>query len=208
MSDKQVPSRESLRNPSPELEAQIKHRQQVMGGVIDQIKPWLLEFGNWSFGGLIAFNLFSFAPLLTVSADHPAIILSVVIFACAMPLNVSGLFVLKMTKDLNTIAIDDMMKQAFQNADGTPADEAQSIAQRRTDVGLRYAMQLSIVSAILTVLGMVAALWYVGWWVALIFIVVVIVTLLITRDVLTRLMRPNVETNGGFKLRDRKQNTH
>jgi len=37
-----------------------------MTTLLDRVKPWLIEFGSWIFGGLIAFNLIIVAPLLTI----------------------------------------------------------------------------------------------------------------------------------------------
>ena len=179
------------------LEAAIEQRRQVMTTLLDRLKPWLIEFGSWIFGGLIAFNLIIVAPLLTIGFDHVVIMVAILAFACALPLTVAGLLLLKLTKDLNDISIDAIMREAFVDAkipdidDHLPTDEQlQSTYKLRTDVGLRYSVWLGGISAILTLLGMIAALWYIAWWLAVAFIIVSVVTLLITINVAQRIMRP------------------
>lgn len=179
-----------------ELQERIDQRQQVMTTLLDRVKPWLIEFGSWIFGGLIAFNLIIVAPLLTIGFDH-IIMVAILAFACALPLTVAGLLLLKLTKDLNDISIDAIMRDAFVDAkipdidDHLPTDEQlQSTYKLRTEIGLRYSVWLGGISTILTLLGMIAALWYIVWWLAVAFIIVSVVTLLITINVAQRIMRP------------------
>jgi ABC-type multidrug transport system fused ATPase/permease subunit len=170
-----------------------------MTTLLDSLKPWLIEFGNWIFGGLIAFNLIIVAPLLTIGLNHIELMVSIVAFAfaCALPLDVSGLLLLKLTKDMNDIAIDDVVTHAFKDAnipeieDHLPTtDQIQTNYKRRTEIGLRYSIWLGVASAILTYLGMIAALWYIAWWVAVIFIIVSVIALFITMNVAQRVIRP------------------
>jgi len=181
---------------TPEFEEAVKRRQQVFGSIADELKPWLFEFGNWMFGGLIAFNLVIVAPLLTLGAVHPEIVVSIVAFACALPLNVSGLVVLKLSKDMNELGIDDVVKHAFEEANVPEhfptASSSEALAKKRADAGLSYSLRLALLSGVLTVLGMVAALWFIAWWVAVLFLIVVVVSLYITTNLATQLMRPDI----------------
>src|SRR5262245_39749952 len=115
MTDKQ-PSTNLKDLSGPELEKRIEQRRQVMSSLMDSLKPWLIEFGNWIFGGLIAFNLIILAPLITIGLNHIEVMVSIVAFACALPLDVAGIILLKLTKDLNDISIDEVMHQAFKDA--------------------------------------------------------------------------------------------
>lgn len=196
MTDKQ-PSANFQGLSGPELQQRIDQRRQIMGSLMDTLKPWLIEFGNWIFGGLIAFNLIMVAPLLTIGLNHIEVMVSIVAFACALPLTVSGILLLKLTKDLNDMSIDEVMHQAFKDANipdiesHLPTDEqVQSTYKRRTDVGLRYSVWLGGTSALLTLLGMIAALWYIAWWVAVVFIAVTIVSIIITMTIAPRILRP------------------
>jgi hypothetical protein len=212
----------SQNDPSPvaqppdrpvDKEALSNLRQKIFGTMLDQLRPWLLEFGNWIFGGLIGFNLVIFAVVLylAAAATSPIILLSLAAFVCALPLDVSGLIALKLVKDMETVAIDDVMKQAFQDAhipprsDTLPVEEADAIQKRRANLGLRYAGRLMAISAILTLLGMVAALWYVASWVAVLFLVVVLITLLITMSITPQLMRPPSEAEKQLRMELRQQ---
>lgn len=196
MTDKQ-PSANLKGLSGPELEKRIDQRRQIMSSLMDAIKPWLIEFGNWIFGGLIAFNLIMVAPLLTIGLNHIEVMVSIVAFACALPLSVSGILLLKLTKDLNDMSIDEVMHQAFKDAhipdieSHLPTEEQmQSTYKRRTEVGLRYSVWLGGTSAVLTLLGMIAALWYIAWWVGVIFIIVSVIALFITMNVAQRVIRP------------------
>jgi ABC-type multidrug transport system fused ATPase/permease subunit len=198
MTDKQPSTNPDHALSGPELQEKIDQRRQVMTTLLDSLKPWLIEFGNWIFGGLIAFNLIILAPLITIGLGHMEVMVSIVAFACALPLDVSGLLLLKLTKDMNDIAIDDVMSQAFKDAhipdieDHLPTTEQiQTHYKRRTEIGLRYSIWVGAASAILTFLGMIAALWYIAWWVAVIFIVVALLSLFITMNVATRIWRPD-----------------
>jgi len=103
-----APTDQQERVSPPGLETQAKQRRQAFGDFTEKITPWLFAVGNWVFGGLIAFNLLIVAALLTVGPVHPAILISVAIFAIALPLDVAGLFLLKLVQDMNEIAIDDL----------------------------------------------------------------------------------------------------
>src|SRR5437868_3040505 len=149
------------------LDEQSQQSMKALGTVLETLTPWLFEFGNWIFGGLIAFNLLIIASLLTVGPTDPAILVSIATFACALPLNVTGLFMLKLTKDMKDIAIDDLVEQAFKdvefpNADAYfPAGKDRKIwTSKRTEVTLRYSVGIAAISIVLSLIGMVAALWY------------------------------------------------
>lgn len=184
--------------PTPPIESLSreelhKGRELVLGNLLEQLKPWLIEFGSWIFGGLIAFNLIIIAPMLTIGAVQLTVLVSIVTFACALPLNVSGLLVLRLTKDLNDIAIDDVMHKAFEDAHLPVLTTHEPLYKQRTDVGIRYASRLAALSGMLTLLGMIAALWYIAWWVGVVFIAAVGASALITMMVATRLMRPDTD---------------
>ena len=117
-----VSDKESSSAPTPEgvkplsLEELSRKRDLVYGNMLDQLKPWLLEFGNWIFGGLIAFSLVIVATLLTVGPAHIEVVMAIAIFACALPLDVVGLVSVRLIKDMNAVAIDDLMQQAFSHS--------------------------------------------------------------------------------------------
>jgi len=215
LTDNNLPPAKSPRDFSPQdLKELSQRRSQVFEKITDQLKPWLLEFGNWIFGGLIGFTLIIVATLITVGPVHPAILLSMGIFAGALPLSISGLFLIKLISDLNEVAIDDVMQEAFQSADRTdvqstllPAPEKESATKRRTDVGLRYSVRLAVASASLTLLGVVAAFAYMAWWVALIFVVMVVLSIIIIGQALTKLMPQPTEEEKALRRKFQAQYT-
>lgn len=84
--------------------------------MLDRTTPWLSEIGKWIFGGLVAVNLVVIAALLTVGPVDAAVRISVALFACALPLDVAGIVVLRLTKDLVDIGLDDLALQAFKES--------------------------------------------------------------------------------------------
>jgi hypothetical protein len=192
----------------PDFAEQVKQREEIFGNVVEKLKPWLFEFGNWIFGGLLAFCLIVVGSILTVGPVNLAVLVSIATFACALPLNVSGLFLLKLIRDMNEVPFDDVMRQAFQDANIPnveayfPASEQkEALYKRRTNSGLRYLILLAALSATLTLFGMVAALWYMAWWVGVIFFLMVIASFFLVMNVLARWMP--LETEAERELRQR-----
>src|SRR5215467_4198853 len=93
-----------------EMEEQSKQTMKAFGNYLEAITPWLLEFGNWIFGGLIAFNLVVVASLLTVGPTRLSILVSIAAFACALPLNLTGLFILKLMQNMKDMKLDELMQ--------------------------------------------------------------------------------------------------
>ena len=199
MPEQNVPTSRSNTEVLPaDFAERSKQREIVANSIIEQIKPWLFEFGTWIFGGLIAFTLVIIATLMTLGPVHPAIMVSITIFACALPLDVSSLFLLRLVKDMNNLAFDDIIKQAFQDASVQDveafipsADEKQKQDKRRTDLGLRYSLMLVAVSVTLTIIGMGAELWYMAWWIATIFFIMVTVSVILSTVAVSHLMPQN-----------------
>src|SRR3974390_666358 len=91
---------------------QNKQIMKALGKLVERITPWLLEFGSWLFGGLIAFTLLVLASLFTIGPVDPTITVSTAAFAFALPLNVTGLFLLRLVKDLKQVGFEDEFEQA------------------------------------------------------------------------------------------------
>ncbi len=183
--------------PSHALHEQSQQSMKALGNLMEAVTPWLFSFGNWIFGGLIAFNLLVMASLITVGPVHPAILVSITAFVCALPLNVIGLFWLRLIQDMKDVAIDDVTLRAFQDA-GFPnieayfpsAQEKVALHKRRSDVALRYSIGVATLSITFTLVGMVAALWYMAWWISVVFIAVVILSLVLFGAMIARSMPP------------------
>lgn len=213
MSEKKTSSPETRDESTPfDFEEQVKQRAAVFSTLVEQFKPWLFEFGNWIFGGLIAFCLIIIGSILTVGPINGAVVISIAIFACALPLNVTGLFLLKLIRDMNDVSIDDVLRQAFLDAKIPnieaylpAAGQKEELYKKRTNIGLRYLIMLATLSTFLTVFGMVAALWYMAWWVGVLFFVMVIVSLVLVFNVFSRWMPPESEAERELKQRYREQ---
>ncbi|HYT33570.1 MAG TPA: hypothetical protein VEL69_00925 [Ktedonobacteraceae bacterium] len=189
----------------PDLEAQSRQSLQAVGKLIGRLTPWLFAFGSWIFGGLIAFNLLVVASLMTVGPVHPAILVSIAAFACALPLNVAGLFLLKLIQEMKEVGIDEHLLHAFQEADFpieayVPQDSA-SLQRRRTNVALCYSLGILALSLVLTLAGMTAALWYMAWWVGIIFLVMVLISQILVILVIAHSLPPTSEEEKEQKRR-------
>jgi hypothetical protein len=148
--------------------------------LLDRTTPWLSEIGSWIFGGLVATNLVVISSLLTVGPVDAAVRISVAIFACALPMSVAGLVVLRVNKDQIDFGVDDLAQQAFKesgfpeiDAYFPPAHERAALLKRRARVALRYSLAIAALSTALTLAGLVAALWHMASWIAGVLLVMV-----------------------------------
>jgi hypothetical protein len=166
-------------------EAQYQQSMKAVGIVMDDISPWLFEVGSWIFGGLIAFTLLVVAALLTVGPVDSSVKVSTVAFAVSLPLNVTGLVLLRLVRDMQPVQLEGIT-HAFQEAGLTPGQEQfPSIAalaemrERGTRMVLSSTMGILGLSAVLTIVGITAALWHMSWWIGVAFLVTVLISLVI-----------------------------
>ncbi len=156
------------------------------GRFIDRATPWLLEIGIWIFGSLLAFNLLVLASLFTVGPVDTAIKISTAVFAFDLPLNASGLILLRMVRELKDARVEDELTQAlldegFTGGGHIPAPPViEAMRQRRAGMALRYAAGIMASSILLTLAGLVATLWHMSWWIGVGFCLMVVVSLVVT----------------------------
>lgn len=141
--------------------------------LIEQIAPWLIDVGNWVFGGLIAVNLVVISALITVGPVDAAVRTATAALAVALPLNVAGIVVLRLVKDVKDVALDDLTLRAFRragfpniDAHFPPPHERPAAHGRRFRVALLYSAGIAAVSIALTLTGIDAAVWHMGRWIA------------------------------------------
>ena len=142
----------------------------------DRIEPWLFDLGVWFFGSLLAFNLLLLAALLNIGPVDRAVKAATTAFALALPLNVAGLFLLRVVRELKNVKLEDELAQAFLDAGftggGQIADSAalEALRRRRTQMVLGVSPLVLALSLILTLIGLMAALSHVAWWIAIAFL--------------------------------------
>ena len=187
---------------------QTNQTMASLGNLIESITPWLFEVGSWIFGGLIAFNLIVMASLITVGPAHTAILISITALGCALPLNVAGIFVLRLVKDMKDIGIEDVTLQAFKDADFPhieayfpPARERGSLDRRRSHVALGYALGIVALSLALTLTGLVAALWYMAWWIGVALLAMVVLSTVLVIVALAQSLPPDSKAERELKRR-------
>lgn len=160
------------------MDERARQSLDAIGQLLDRTMPWLSEIGIWIFGGLVAVSLVAISSLLTVGPVDIAVRISVTAFACALPMSVAGLIVLRLTKDLMDCGVDDLAQQAFKesgfpdiDAHFPPAADRAALLKRRANVALRYSLAIAAVSAVLTLAGLVTALWHMAWWIGTLLLV-------------------------------------
>ncbi len=151
---------------------------RALGRFVDRIAPWLLDAGIWIFGGLIAFDLLVLASLITVGPGSTAVMIAAAGFALALPLDLTGLFLLRLMKGLKGANFEDELAEAFQEvgyvSDQIPAPTAfDALRKRRLTVVMRTSAAILALSGLLTLVGVTATLWYMAWWIAVGFSVMV-----------------------------------
>lgn len=169
----------------------------AVGRIVGRFTPWLIEFGSWIFAGLIAFILIVLAALITVGPVDRAVIIATAAFALALPVNLAGLFILRLVQDMQRIGFTDEVARSLREA-GFPVDDLKDAPtdlearqRSRTNIILLYALVILTVSAVLTLTGVVAALWHMSWWIAVAFIVMLVLSLAAILATLTTIRPPD-----------------
>jgi len=178
---------------------------QAFEAVTESITPWLVEFGTWIFAGLIGFAVIVIAPLVTVGPIESTIIVSTVALALTLPLNLAGLLLLRLVQDMKRY--EDKLAQGFHDASVILGTEfaaplaASPTQKRRTEVILLVSLGILIVSVLLTLIGLVAALWHVAWWIGVLFLIVTLLSLGIIIVALSAIRPPQTQEERARKQR-------
>src|SRR5262249_37508650 len=187
---------------------------KALGAFVESIGPWFFEFGSWIFGGLVAFTLLILAPLITLGPVDHAIMVATAVFALALPLDVAGVFLLRLAQDLPRVGFDENLAQAFQEvgsvmAAPTPSSSAlESQQKRRSERVLRTSLSLLTLSGLLALIGMLAVLWHIAWWIAVAFFAMVVLSLLIVSITLATAQPRNREAFQEQRRRYQEQRKH
>ena len=198
-------------DPGPRPEGAIAGNVvwQALGNLLLRITPWLFDFGSWLFGGLIAFNLVIIAALFTIGPTHAAILVSTAAFAIALPLDVTGLFLLRLAQDMKDVTFDDQLAQEFHDAGFSiekylPSPQVrESMPKKRAVVVLSYSAGILALSVLLTLMGIIAALWYMAWWIGVAFLAMVVLSQVLVIIVIVHLLPPESEQEKEYKRRYR-----
>jgi MFS family permease len=137
-----------------------------------------------------------------------AIRISITAFACALPLNLAGMLLLRLVKDAKEIGLDDLTLQAFQDA-GFPQIEAYFPAspdrdlqrKRRSNLTLIYCLGIVILSGALTIAGLMAALWHMAWWIAAALGAAILFSAVLVVGVFAQFVQPESEAEKELKRR-------
>lgn len=178
-------------------EAQYRQSMQAYRKLLEKGTPWLFDVGTWIFGGLIAFTLLIMASLITVGPVDVYIKIATAALALALPLDVTGLVLLRLVQDIKPNRFEETVAQTFHEA-GLSSDDMQvpsltslqAMRIRGTQVALRYALYILSLSIVLTLTGMVATLWHMAWWIGVAFVGMVVVSLIVASLAMTASQPP------------------
>jgi heme A synthase len=97
---------------------------------------------------------------------------------------VTGLVLLRLIQETKDARFEDELARAFQEAgfvsDQIPAPSIfEEIRKKRTRNVLRLSSGILALSVLLSLMGMMAVLWHMAWWIAIGFCVVVLISLLL-----------------------------
>jgi hypothetical protein len=167
-------------------EAQYHQSMKAYSRLLDKGTPWLFEVGSWIFGGLIAFTLLILSALITVGPVDLYVKSATTALALALPLDVTGLVLLRLVQDLKPVKFEQGITQTFQEVGLTPGDmqipsltSLQALRIRGTRVALRYALGILALSVVLTLAGITVTLWHMAWWIGGAFLAMVAVNAVI-----------------------------
>lgn len=181
--------------PQISLDAEeLKYHQsmQAYSKLLEKGTPWLFDVGSWVFGGLIAFTLLILSALITVGPVDLAIKVATAAFALALPLDVTGLVLLRLVQDMTPGNFEQEVAQTFQQV-GLKTDDMQipsltslqAMRIRGTQIALSFALGILVFSGVLTLVGISAAFWHMAWWIAAAFVAMVLVSFCIAMLAMT-----------------------
>lgn len=129
-------------------------------------------------------------------------------------MTVAGIVLLRLIKDVNDVGLDDLTLRAFQDAGFTDIDayvpsphERAAQHARRSRVALLYSLGIAASSMALTVIGMAAAMWHMGRWIAFVLLAVVIVSVALVAIVIAHTLPPESAREKALKPHDRERTT-
>jgi len=203
-----MPPNDPPPHQTQDLGEQPQSAMHGLRNLVDRLMPWLFEVGTWVFGGLIAFNLVLISALITVGPVDAAIRISITAFACALPLNLAGMLLLRLVKDAKEIGLDDLTLQAFQDAGFSqieayfPASPDRDLQRkRRSNLTLMYCLGIVILSGALTIAGLMAALWHMAWWIAAALGAAIIFSAVLVVGVFAQFVQPESDAEKELKRR-------
>jgi hypothetical protein len=206
--EKSTPADGDRRAAPPATDEQSARTFRGLRNLAEKTTPWLIDVGTWIFGGLTAVNVVVIAALITVGPVDAAVRTSTAALAAALPLNVAGILLLRLIKDVNDIDLDDLTLRAFQDA-GFPEIDAyfpspgERAAQdaRRSRVALLYSLGIAASSIALTLIGMTAAMWHMGRWIAWVLLSAVIVSAVLITLAVAHALPPESNEETSLKRR-------
>ena len=172
-------------------EARFGQGRKAYNGLLERITPWIFEIGSWIFGGLIAFILLMLPSLITARPVDLPIEFASTAFALALPLNVTGLVLLRLVRDVKPGGFEEEIAQVFQEAGLTPGEQEvpslttlEAVRKRGTRNVMYADLGILTLSSVLTLAGTVAALWHIAWWIAVAFGAMIFICLIIVQIVM------------------------
>jgi hypothetical protein len=200
-------SKDNSSPPGSRFESQSGQSLRGIRNLLDKITPTLFDIGSWVLGGLIALNLVVIGALIPVGGVDASILISAAAMASALPLNIAGILLLRLSRDMEGIRIDELARQAFQEAEFPeieayfPADQdSAALFKRSSNVTRLYSLGIIVlISTTLTLTGLVTVLWHLAWWLGVLLLAMVILSAILTIVILARSMPPESDREKELK---------
>jgi hypothetical protein len=123
-------------------------------------------------------------------------------------LNVVGIILLRLIKDVSDVGLDDLTLHAFQDAGFPEIDayfpspgERASQHARRSRIALFYSLGIAALSIALTMTGMAAAVWQLGHWIAVVLFAAVILSAIVVTVAIAHALPPESGAEQSLKRR-------
>lgn len=171
-----------------------------LGKFFDQILPWLNDVEILLFGSLIALNLLIQTALFTIGPVDTAVMIATAALAFALPLKVTGLFLLRLNREFKSVKFEENLAQSFREA-GFVSDQIPSplsfpeIRKERARNVVRLSLLILALGILLLLVGLTATLWHMAWWIGLGFCAMVVICSFITIKAIAT-STPSNQANG------------
>jgi hypothetical protein len=158
------------RSAAPPAAGRATPHKTAFAQLAERLTPWVLDVGSVSVGGLLGFDLVILGSLVTIGPVDLAITVATTALALALPLQVTGLVLLRLIRDLQHVDVAAEVAPVVLPA-GLTAEERLAAGRElgalrlgRPGRVLRACLGLLALGALLTVTGMTATLWHTAWW--------------------------------------------
>ena len=154
--------------------------QSWMGQSQQIASNWIYDAGGWIFTGLIAVALIIIISLIAIGRTDPVLFIAALTLAAALPLNLAGMWIARYLKNRDQALAAVPQSQTQQAAEDEATVHLQTFSAKQRSFTNTILSSLLGLSVLLTLIGVIFALWHISWAVTVVFLIALIVGLLAT----------------------------